>query len=263
MHHKNNYDNQLALIKGENINVGTKSELKDFFVLLIGVITVVLIFLSSFTFVSEIIIDKMSTETQLKIEKIFKIKETRKIPAKYIKKVIKIDEIKNKIIAEDKSLQGKSTFLVDVTIDRQINAMINTDGSLYITSALLDMNLTEEELAFVLAHEIGHYANKDHLKSISKQTAFIIFCLATGFDGNIGSVAQSVSEIENLSHSRHQEKRADMYANKMLIKIYGNNNGAKKFITRLKDNEKAPEFMHYFSSHPSWNERLALIEGKR
>ena len=54
-----------------------------------------------------------------------------------------------------------------------------------------------------------------------------------------------------------------MYANKMLIKLYGNNNGAKKFITRLKDNEKAPEFMHYFSSHPSWNERLALIEGKR
>ena len=71
MHHKNNYDNQLALIKGENINVGTKSELKDFFVLLIGVIAVVLIFLSSFTFVSEIIIDKMSTETQLKIEKIY------------------------------------------------------------------------------------------------------------------------------------------------------------------------------------------------
>ena len=171
--------------------------------------------------------------------------------------------IKNKIIAADKSIQGKSTFLIDVTLDRQINAMINTDGSLYITSALLDMNLTEEELAFVLAHEIGHYANKDHLKSISKQTAFILFCLATGFDGNIGSVAQSVSEIELLSHSRQQEKRADMYANKMLIKLYGNNNGAKKFITRLKDNEKTPEFMHYFSSHPSWNERLELIEGKQ
>ena len=41
MPHKNNYDTQLALIKGENINVGTKSELKDFFVLLIGVIAAI------------------------------------------------------------------------------------------------------------------------------------------------------------------------------------------------------------------------------
>ena len=262
MPHKDKYEAQLALIKGENVNVGTKSELKDFFILLVGSIAVIIFFLSSFDFLSAIIIDKMSPKTQTKIESLFRINAQSEIPAKYVKKVIKLEKIKDKIVKNDKKIQGRSNFPINVVLDRDINAMIKTDGSLYLTSSFLNLDLNEEEIAFVLAHELGHYAHKDHLKSISKQTAFILFCLVTGLDGNVGSIAQGVSEIEMLSHSRRQEMNADLYANKMLIKIYGNNNGAISFIKKLEEKESDPTFLKYFSTHPTWKERLELAKNK-
>ena len=76
----------------------------------------------------------------------------------------------------------------------------------------------------------------------------------------VSRIAESISEIEFLSHSRKQERNADLYANKMLIKLYGTNKGAKALIKRFKEKRDIPEFLHYFSTHPSWDERLYLIE---
>ena len=260
MPHKNNYEAQLELIKGENVNVGTKSELKDFSVLLGGIVGVVLVFLISFNTVSTFFIDKMSTESQLRIESLFKSKEKIEIPEKYKQQIFLLENIKQRIIENDVSIQGKSQLNINVLKSKEINAMIIPDGSILFTTKLLDENLSEEELAFVLAHEIGHYSNKDHLKSISKQIAYAIICAVAGLDSKVNSIAQGVSEIEFLSHSREQEKEADLYANKMLIRIYGTNEGAKSFIKKLQNKENLPEFIHYFSTHPSWNERLELVE---
>ena len=79
----------------------------------------------------------------------------------------------------------------------------------------------------------------------------------------VNSIVSGVSEMEFLNHSREQERNADLYANKMLIKIYGSNEGAKALIKRLRDKKDYPEFLHYFSSHPSWDERLYLIENNK
>ena len=68
--------------------------------------------------------------------------------------------------------------------------------------------------------------------------------------------------IEKARIREKQEKEADLYASRMLIKLYGTNNGGKNFIKRLKDNEKTPEFFSYFSTHPSWEERYRLLEAK-
>ena len=260
MPHNSNYDDQLALIQGENVNVGTTSDLKDFFVLVGGILSVVLIFLISFNSISAYFIDRISPETQLKIETIFKSDKKEVTPSKYQKQIALLENIKEKIVEEDTSIQGKSELEINVLKNKEINAMIKPDGSIYFTTKLLDENLPEQELAFILAHEIGHYSNKDHLKSLSKQIAYAIICILAGMDQEVSKVVQSVSEIEFLSHSREQEKRADLYANKMLIKIYGTNDGAKALIKRLKDKRDFPEFLHYFSSHPSWDERLYLIE---
>ena len=177
MPHNNNYEAQLELINGDNVNVGTKSDLKDFFVLLSGIFCVVLIFLLSFNTISGFLIDNMSTETQLKIESIFSSKEKEENPSKYKKQIVLLENIKEKIKAEDASLQGKSELEINVLEHKEINAMIKPDGSIYFTTKLLDENIPEQELAFILAHEIGHYSNKDHLKSISKQIACAIIGL--------------------------------------------------------------------------------------
>ena len=260
MKKNNNYENQLALIQEDNINVSTTNEGKDFLILLSGIVGIVLIFLFSFSFLSSIYIDRMPVETQLKIESIFSAKQYIKTDKKYNKKIVQLNHLKELIIKNDINLQNKSKFDINILMNKEINAMISPDGSIIFTSGIIEKDLTEQELAFVLAHELGHYAHRDHLKTISKQVGIIVLCLITGQSSHMQSIVQGISETEFLSHSRKQEKEADLYASRMLIKLYGTNNGGRTFIKKLKDNEKTPEFFSYFSSHPSWEERYKLLE---
>lgn len=260
MNHKNNYEAQLALIQADNINVSSTNDGKDFIILLSGVVGLVLLCLFSFNFLSSFCIDKMSVETQLQIESFFTVQEMKTENKKYEKQLAKLNYIKNRIIENDKNLENKSKFPIQVLKNKEINAMISPNGSIFFTEGILNENLSEQELAFVLAHEIGHYAHRDHLKSISKQVGIMLLCLVTGQSNHVNSIVQGVSETEFLSHSREQEKNADLYAGEMLIKLYGTNNGGKTFINRLRANEKTPEFLHYFSSHPSWDQRYKLLK---
>lgn len=262
---KNNYEDQLALIQDENINVSSTNDGKDFIVLVSGIVGIVLVFIMSFNMIAGFCIDKISNKTQAKIESILQYKhiEDKKNTSQYENQIKKLEYIRNKIVSQDKSIQNKSPFNIYVMKNKQVNAMIHADGSIIFTTALLDKNIPEQELAFVLAHEIGHYAHRDHLKSISKQLAIVFICTLTGQINQVGKVAQSVSEIEFLSHSRSQERNADLYAGNMLIKIYGTNQGGKNFINRIKENEKTPEFLYYFSSHPSWDSRIKLLSNQK
>ena len=141
--------------------------------------------------------------------------------------------------------------------------MLYPNGSIAVTTGLLDLNPTEDELAFVLAHEIGHYSNKDHLKSISKKILIVSLALMLGQDIYVEKVVNGVAQAEFLSHSRQQEREADLYANNALIKLYGNNKAAISFMKKLNENIGNKEFYIYFSTHPSTEERIKLLESHK
>ena len=98
MKKKNNYENQLALIQEDNINVSTTNEGKDFLILLSGIVGIVLAFLFSFSFLSSIYIDRMPVETQLKIESLFSVKQHIKTDNKYNKKIAQLNHLKKLVI---------------------------------------------------------------------------------------------------------------------------------------------------------------------
>lgn len=262
-HSQNNYDNQMALIEDDNVNVSSTNDAKDFVILCGGIIGFVLIFLLAFDYVFGFVIDSMPRGKLLQIESFFTFNCESNINNKYKKELATLERIKYYIMHNDKSIQNTSDFDIKVVENKEVNAMVYPNGSIIFTSGLLDKKLSEQELAFVLAHEMGHYANRDHLKSISKQVAVIILSLATGQSSHVSSIAHGVSETEFLTHSRNQERKADLYAGSMLIKIYGTNEGGKQFIKRIQENEKTPEFIHYFSTHPSWNQRVKLLNSQR
>ena len=142
-----------------------------------------------------------------------------------------------------------------------MNAFVLPTGTIYLTTGLLqEKGLTDEELTFVLAHEIGHYRNRDHLKAISHNIGIMVITGLIGMNTNStsNSTISSIGEMGSLAYSRKQETNADIYANETLIKIYGTNNGAIKFINRIKEKNSEPEFLKYFSTHPSWNDRLEI-----
>ena len=266
MKKNDNYDNQVALIMGDNVNVGSSSDLKDFFILILWIVGIIFVFLFSFNLFANLYIDKMSTDDIIKLEKIlsFYFQKENCVNdrnfGKYQEKLNLLYSIQEKIIANDTKIQFKEEFPLYVKESPQVNAMILPNGIIYFTSALLKEDLSEQELAFVLAHEIGHYAHRDHLKSVSKQIAIYIITVFLGQSDGAAKLANGIAHTEALRHSQSQEKLADKYASNMLIKIYGTNQGGQDMIKHLEKMEKVPEFLYYFSTHPSNKERLKLLE---
>ncbi len=249
----------------DNVNVSKTNEVKDFFVLIAGIIGILLIIIWFSQFFANIFIDNMSVETQNQLESYFgKLPNDDYYNAKYKEKYDKLTLIRKRIIENDKTLQGRSPFPIIFVPKKEFNAWIIPNGSIYFTTELLDSDLTEEELAFVLGHEIGHYKNRDHLKTISRQ---IIINLTTNilFGSSmkeLNNIAQNATAFEYLSHSQQQEKKADKYSSQTLIKLYGNNQGSVSFMEKLSKKYDMPEFVHYFSTHPSPKQRMYLLKNK-
>ena len=247
----------------DNVNVGKSNAGIEFVILLAGIAAICFLIYIFADSIGSFFIDRMSNETQIKIENAFSFGTKPKVSSKN-ENIIKLENIRNRIIPLDKNLQGKSKFPIYEVPEKQINAFITPNGNIFVTQGLLKEIKDEEMLAFVLAHELGHYAHRDHLKSMSRQiiAAAITSIFASG-NNDINLTLGSISDLNGLTYSRKQEREADLYANKIVFKLYGNNEGAVKFFKMLEEKEKYPELLQYFSTHPSTIQRLKLIQQER
>lgn len=259
---KNLEDRYLNVIN-DNINVGKSNVMTEFIILVAGI---VIIFALLYIFADAIgcfFIDRMSDKMQMQIENAFSFGIQ---PNMYKKSnnTKKLEIIRDKIVPLDKKLQGKSKFPIYEVPEKQINAFVTPNGTIFFTQGLLSEIKDEETLTFVLAHELGHYAHRDHLKSISRQIIIsLILSLFSSGNNNVDMTIGSISDLNALTYSRNQERNADKYANKVVYRLYGNNQGAVDFFKLLEKKEKIPEYFQYFSTHPSTKQRLKLIQNGR
>lgn len=151
-----------------------------------------------------------------------------------------------------------------------VNAFACGDGSIRIFSALMDL-MTDDEVAAVVGHEIGHVVHtdvKDAMKNAYLTSAALNAAGATGAvaekltDSQIGALAES---FLNARFSRKQETEADDYAFDFCIKKgfdpYGMANALDKLV-KLSGGENASVVQKMFSSHPDSAERAARLKEK-
>lgn len=244
----------------DNVNVG-KSNVGIEFIILISGIAALLFALYIFAdAIGNFFIDRMSDETQMKIENAFSY-SINPIVENRDKDIEVLENIRDEIVPLDKKLQGKSKFPIYKIDKKEINAFVTPNGTIFFTKGLLKEIKDEEVLTFILAHELGHYAHRDHLKTISRQIIIsaVISIFSVG-NNNLDITINSISDLNSLNYSRKQEKEADLYANKIVYKLYGRNTGAIEFFKFLEKKDKMPEYLQYFSTHPSTKQRLKLIE---
>lgn len=102
-------------------------------------------------------------------------------------------------------------FTLRVSCQRAPNAMALPGGAIVVTAGLLDVLETEEELAFVLGHELGHFVHRDHLRGMGRglalQLVMGMMFLTTGMDPTVA--LQVAIEALSSAHSRGQEVLAD------------------------------------------------------
>jgi Zn-dependent protease with chaperone function len=140
------------------------------------------------------------------------------------------------------------------------NAFAFPGGFVAVTTGLLDSASSENELAFVLAHELGHFRNRDQLRGLGRGVAFglLVGFLGVGGSGSAATVAGVVARITSAGFSREQESAADDFGLALVNAEYGHVAGATEFFERLPkpDNAIERELEGYLSTHPLSAERI-------
>ena len=113
-------------------------------------------------------------------------------------------------IATAAGLPGRCTFTV--ISSEVVNAFAVPGCYIYITRGLLAIMNSEDELASVLGHEVGHITAEHSAGRQTRGTIAGIGAIAVGIltkNGQLAQLAQQAGQVYTLSYSRGQEFEAD------------------------------------------------------
>jgi predicted Zn-dependent protease len=150
---------------------------------------------------------------------------------------------------------------VEVVDDQTVNALAMPGGNIVIFSGLLEAAESENELAFVLAHEMGHFVNRDHLTSMGRGLVFLVISSAVfGSDSVIGKRVGEMLMLSELGFSRQHETMADTFALQTVNCFYGHVAGSTSFFEHTGEMAAERFAGHYLSSHPLHRQRVAELK---
>src|SRR5271166_1021365 len=154
------------------------------------------------------------------------------------------------------------TFKIIDTDD--INAFSLPGGFIYVNFGLLNFVNSDDELAGVMGHEMGHVERRHVVTLPAKQQAISILVgilslfsiFAYRFGGLIGSAA--LYKI-----SRQDELQADQYGLMLMSRAGYDPNAMVSFMQRLEavEGPNGNVLEKYFEDHPDPNARISHLEG--
>ena len=143
------------------------------------------------------------------------------------------------------------------------NALAFPGGWIFVTRGLLEQTESENELALVLGHEIGHYAGRDHLRGLGRGVALaLVFgALGAGESTAAAGLAGLAGDLTNRGFDRDQEAEADAFGLALMQAEYGHVAGATDFFRKLPEHGGVMgELAGYLSTHPVSADRIEDLE---
>ncbi|WP_461208729.1 M48 family metallopeptidase [Desulfocurvus sp. DL9XJH121] len=130
-------------------------------------------------------------------------------------------------------------------------------GVLLLTSGLLRTVQSQNELAFVLGHELGHVAHRDHLRALGRGLVLMsMSALVLDADSGPGRAVGGMIQLTDLNFTRTQEFWADEAGQDALFALYGHVQGAVSVLDRL-GRQREPSWLERLgSTHPDMDDRL-------
>jgi Zn-dependent protease with chaperone function len=147
-------------------------------------------------------------------------------------------------------------FRVEIDDSEAANAMALPGGLIVVTEGLLDQVESENELAFVLGHELGHFRNRDHLRALGRGIVLSMFLAAT-MGGDESGLGIKVADLTLRGFSRKQESSADEFGLQLVYSQYGHVNEAWRLFERWDEGSHSfLEIASYASTHPDSGDRV-------
>jgi predicted Zn-dependent protease len=157
----------------------------------------------------------------------------------------------------------KWQFNVQKTDD--LNAYCMPGGRIMVYSGLIEkLDVTDAELATVLAHEVAH-ALREHTRervsrAYAQQLALTGLAVATGAGQGTLDLANTVASVTlQLPHSRDQESEADIMGLELMARAGYDPNAAVSVWKKMMAAQQGspPEFL---STHPAPGNRIAELQ---
>jgi len=142
------------------------------------------------------------------------------------------------------------------------NALAFPGGQILVTTGLMKEVESENELAFILGHELGHYAGRDHLRSLGRGLTLALIMAALGRSGAAGDLVGLSSQITGRAFSREQESQADAFGLSLVVAEFGHVSGATDFFEKLPapKSKIGRTLSTYLATHPVSDERVEAME---
>lgn len=142
------------------------------------------------------------------------------------------------------------------------NALALPGGQIVVFCGLLEQAESENELAMVLGHELGHFAHRHHLRSLGRGLVVTVMSLfLLGQDSGVSQFLIGSLSVAGLQHSKNAEAEADVYGIELLNDAWGHVGGATSFFQRNVENDMHPAMNAFFSTHPLSSSRVKALEG--
>lgn len=240
-----------------NVNVTAVSPLREFFVLFTGLIGA----MTGLYLILGLAVDWIAPRLSPELE--------QKLASPFLHALANADHTSDKIQPVQtllNSIQNQCAklpyrFTAYLYDNPQANAVALPGGNIIVFSGILESVTSENELAFVLSHELGHYAHRDHLRGLGRSLVFMTLSVVLfGTDSKVGNVLAQGINLTETSFSRKQETRADEFALDTLNCIYGHVGGATDFFKKLKAAEDSGCQDYLYSTHPQHQQRISHLE---
>lgn len=144
--------------------------------------------------------------------------------------------------------------------DKTLNAFALPGGFIYVHKGLMDV-ATNDELACVLAHELGHVAARHSAKRLQANLGYqLIIGIALGVTGKqyVGDALAVVFDTVNLGYSRKDEYLADRLAVRYAKRAGFDPMGMVSFFEKLEKEARGFNLV-FLSSHPPIKERIKNV----
>lgn len=198
---------------------------------------------NQFMLVSEQTINAQSAQEYKKVIADAKSKNKLDTTSDYSKRVTRISKKLIKVAPTLREDCSKWQWEVNTIKDNTVNAWCMPGGKIVVYTGLIkELNLTDDEMAAIIGHEISHALKEHSREAMSKSVVQSGVTSIAGLFGVSSTVTDSANAVYNatvaLPFSRDQESEADKYGLELMYKAGFNPKGAVNVMKKMDAYEK-------------------------